>query len=215
MYQTQRSLKPISSVETLKASFQESPPKLTYTGATRGDVAPPEEQADNWDDDFEDGISFTKLQAPASDILPIVEDYSDLATEEDEQRLHEKVADFKMKNNIRRGLFHPDDIKTIGLSTTAPGPLSAPLPSLSRKPSRSSISPLGSLGPSASSHSHSRSGSLATPLGSAGSFGHAEAKKLQNQTGFGKYAEDDEEDYEDVFGKPNATYSATKYAVVE
>jgi len=111
-----------------------------------------------------------------------------------------------MKNNVRRGLFHPDDIKTIGLSTIAPGPLSAPLPSLSRKPSRPSISPLGSLGPSsASTHSHSRSGSLATPLGNAGSFGHAEAKKLQNQTEFGKYTEDDEEDYEDVFGKPNAT----------
>jgi hypothetical protein len=110
-----------------------------------------------------------------------------------------------MKNNVRRGLFHPDDIKIIGLSNITPGPLSAPLPSLSRKPSRPSISPLGSLGPSsASSYSHSRSGSLATP-GSAGSFGQAEAKKLQNQTEFGKYTEDDEEDYDDVFGKPNAT----------
>ena len=28
---------------------------------------------------------------------------------------------------------------------------------------------------------------------------------MQNQTEFGKYTEDDEEDYEDVFGKPNAT----------
>ena len=112
---------------------------------------------------------------------------------------------FQMKNNVRRGLFHPDDIKIIGLSNVGPGPVSAPLPSLSRKPSRPSISPLGSLGPSsASSYSHSRTGSLATPLG-AGSFGHAEAKKLQNQTEFGKYTEDDEEDYEDVFGKPNAT----------
>ena len=110
-----------------------------------------------------------------------------------------------MKNNVRRGLFHPDDIKIIGLSNVGPGPVSAPLPSLSRKPSRPSISPLGSLGPSsASSYSHSRTGSLATPLGT-GSFGHAEAKKLQNQTEFGKYTEDDEEDYEDVFGKPNAT----------
>ena len=110
-----------------------------------------------------------------------------------------------MKNNVRRGLFHPDDIKIIGLSSTAPGPLSAPLPSLTRKPSRPSISPLGSLGPSfTSSHSHSRSSSLATPLGSAGSFGRADAKKLQNQTEFGKYTENDEENYEDVFGKPNA-----------
>ena len=168
--------------------------------------------------------SIPLAQAPSSDIPPIVEDYSDLATEEDEQWLQEKVADFKvrrhhspgkyilnheylqMKNNVRRGLFHPDDIKIIGLSSIAPGPLSAPLPSLSRKPSRPSISPLSSLGPSsASSYSHSKSGSLSTPLGSAGSFGHAEAKKLQNQTEFGKYAEDDEENYEDVFGKLNTT----------
>jgi hypothetical protein len=35
-------------------------------------------------------------QSPASDIPPIVEDYSDLATEEDEQVLQEKVADFKV-----------------------------------------------------------------------------------------------------------------------
>lgn len=35
-------------------------------------------------------------QPPASDIAPIVEDYSDLATEEDEEWLQEKVADFKV-----------------------------------------------------------------------------------------------------------------------
>lgn len=35
-------------------------------------------------------------QAPAFGIAPIVEDYSDLATEEDEDWLQEKVADFKV-----------------------------------------------------------------------------------------------------------------------
>ena len=29
-------------------------------------LQPPEEQTDNWDDDFEDGISFTKLQGTSS-----------------------------------------------------------------------------------------------------------------------------------------------------
>lgn len=114
-----------------------------------------------------------------------------------------------MRNSVRRGLFHPDDIKTIGLSSSssvAPGPLSAPLPHLTRKTSRPSISPIGSLGPS-SGGSHSRTGTLASaPLGnSSGSFGRSEAKKAQNQAEFGKYAEDDDDDdYEDVFGKPNA-----------
>ncbi|KAF9005467.1 hypothetical protein BDQ17DRAFT_1353150 [Cyathus striatus] len=164
----------------------------------------PEEQTDNWDDDFEEGISFTKLQAlekttadehapepedndnlqtirptrsPDRDIAPIVEDYSDLAAEEDD--LEEKVAGFKLKNPPRKGLFHPDDIKTIGLGNQ----------------SRSSLSPVP--GPSGTP-GHSRSGSFAS-----GSFGRAEAKKVRHE--FGKYTEDDEEDYEDVFGKPSGT----------
>ncbi|KAG6914866.1 hypothetical protein DXG01_014841 [Tephrocybe rancida] len=213
-------------------------------------LQPPEEQKDNWDDDFEEGISFTKLQvagserpsseddskhevednaqtirpsrspgsnvvplaqAPASDIAPIVEDYSDLASEEDEEWLKEKVADFKMKNSVRRGLFHPDDIKTVGLAPNVPGPLSAPLPSLVRKASRPNLNPITapagpSFGPSSavSQGSHSRSSSFATAATSGGSFGRAEARKAQNQT-FGKYAEEDDEDYEDVFGKPNGS----------
>jgi len=111
-----------------------------------------------------------------------------------------------MKTSVRRGLFHPDDIKTIGImASVGPGPSSAPLPSLSRKPSRASISPLGSFGP-ASGSQHIRSGSLASAPGTGtGSFGRSEAKKAQNQAEFGKYTEDEEEDYEDVFGKPNAT----------
>jgi hypothetical protein len=117
-------------------------------------LQPPEEQTDNWDDDFEEGISFTKLQGkqrsyskshwsmnmndlalerttaeddkpegednaqtirparspgmkvtplaqpPSSDIVPIVEDYSDLAAEEDEQQLQEKVAGFKVSRSL-------------------------------------------------------------------------------------------------------------------
>lgn len=117
-----------------------------------------------------------------------------------------------MKNSVRRGLFHPDDIKTLGLASAGPGPLSAPLPTLTRRTSRPTLNPIiapagPSFGPSsASSHvTHSRSASLAAPLGSGGSFGRAEARRLQNQTEFGKYTEDDDEDYEDVFGKLNGT----------
>lgn len=109
----------------------------------------PEEQTDNWDDDFEEGISLTKLHgkslpekkldlvielpsgmdkttadeektdvddnartirplrspstaqiplatAPSTDIGTILEDYSDLAAEEDDDWLQDKVADFKV-----------------------------------------------------------------------------------------------------------------------
>ena len=36
-------------------------------------------------------------QAPPSDIQPIVEDYSDMATKEDEVLLEEKVSNFKVR----------------------------------------------------------------------------------------------------------------------
>ncbi|TBU45550.1 kinase-like protein [Dichomitus squalens] len=197
----------------------------------------PEEQTDNWDDDFEEGISLTKLHAldkpPAEDekheaddnaqtirpgrspglgtvplpvakapepqIAPIAEDYSDLLFEEDEAKLEEKVADFKMKNSVRRGLFHPNDIKTIGLQPPSPGPMTAPLPGLTHRRSRPSLSII-STGPNSgpsSARGHSRSSSF---VGND-SFGREQAKRLQSD--LDKYADDDDEDYEDVFGKAN------------
>jgi hypothetical protein len=98
-------------------------------------LQPPEEQTDNWDDDFEEGISFTKLQAldsknpsesdklhddnsrtikatkspigsgpiplaqaPSSEIMdmPIIEDYSDMAEEGEEDEMESKILDFKV-----------------------------------------------------------------------------------------------------------------------
>lgn len=98
-----------------------------------------------------------------------------------------------MKNSARKGLFHPDDIKTVGLNAS-PAPLSAPLPNLAKKPSRPALATVNGAQRSVSS--------------GAGSFGRADAKKAQS-TGdlekFDKYAEEDDEDYEDVFGKPNGT----------
>jgi hypothetical protein len=112
-----------------------------------------------------------------------------------------------MKNSVRRGLFHPDDIKTIGLTST-PGPLSAPLPTLMRKASRPSLSPVttptSTFGPSAAAGTHSRSVSLVGQHGPSGSFGRTAGRGLQYAE-FGKYTEDDDENYEDVFGKLNGT----------
>jgi hypothetical protein len=91
--------------------------------------------------------------------------------------------------------------------------MSAPLPGLSRKSSRPSISPRGTLGHTSgsgavtpvsatsvpgSAPAHTRSGSFAN-----GSFGRAELQKQRAE--FGKYTEDDEEDYDDVFAKPSNT----------
>jgi hypothetical protein len=46
---------------------------------------------------------------------------------------------------------------------------------------------------------------MAGSIANGGSFGRAEVRRLQNQTEFGKYAENDNEDYEDVFGKISGT----------
>ncbi|KZT28795.1 hypothetical protein NEOLEDRAFT_1129017 [Neolentinus lepideus HHB14362 ss-1] len=203
----------------------------------------PEEQTDNWDDDFEEGISFSKLQAlekpsgeeekveaeendqtirpnrsppakpsiplakpPPENIDPIVEDYSDLGFDEDDAQLSQKVLDFK--NSHVRGLYHPNDIKTFGLGKISPGPRTAPLPNLHRKSSRPSLSPVSTspnavAGPSSGHpHSHSRSSSFVGS--SSGSFGRSEVKRLASQQNeFNKYAEDDDEDYDDVFDKPH------------
>ncbi|KAF7299411.1 Cytokinesis protein sepH [Mycena indigotica] len=238
-------------------------------------LQPPEEQTDNWDDDFEEGISLTKLQAlekPADEnvttssaeenaktIRPnkspapkpplplakppteekIVEDYSDLVGgDDDETLLESKVKDFKMKNSFRKGLYHPDDIKTFGLgnSNSPSPPLSAPsLTGLFNRstseprPAKPVLSPLVGVphmnGPAsatlASLHqasgsmssavpqsirklSHSRSTSFtAGAVGLGGSMGRAEARRVLNEQEFGKYQEEEDEDYEDVFGKVN------------
>ncbi|GBE85072.1 predicted protein [Sparassis crispa] len=205
----------------------------------------PEEQTDNWDDDFEEGPSLTKLQAlektsaedekveaddnartirptrspqgpgvvplplvslPALATLgPDIEDYSDLAVGEDDAKLEEKVADFKLKNSFRRGLFHPNDIKTFALSAPpSPGPKTAPLPTLSHRSSRPALSPISAAIPPPS-RTHTRSTSFIGP--STGSFGRTESRRYPSQPEFGKYAEDDDEDYEDVFGKVNGASS--------
>jgi hypothetical protein len=124
-----------------------------------------------------------------------------------------------MKNSVRRGLFHPDDIKVLGLSGS-PGPLSAPVLSLSRKASRSAISPASTpgapFGPASSRPAHSRSASLVAPSssGNNGSFGPSDARRISSQTEFDKYTEEDDEDYEDVFGKPNGNRKSTPFGFV-
>src|ERR1700722_16946861 len=112
----------------------------------------------------------------------------------------------KVKNSVRRGLFHPDDIKTLDLSSSAPssGPLSAPPhANLSRPPSSPSLSSLSiSSGSGSARSTHSRSSAFGKSFTNGGSFGKADSKRLSTQE-FGKYTESNEEDYEDVFGKPN------------
>jgi hypothetical protein len=88
--------------------------------------------------------------------------------------------------------------------------MSAPLPGLHRKSSRQSLNLISTSSASPFSPStvqalatHSRSASLAGSVGNGGSFGRAESRRLQNQTEFRKYTEDDDENYEDVFGKVN------------
>jgi hypothetical protein len=264
----------LSALPASSAARKVAPPAAAKNAAPLALPLPavlsqPEEQTDNWDDDFEEGISFSKLQgifrfilqsylllyvnlisvlpaleksaadeerqpehddnaqtirptnrsprsapgaiskSPPQEIGPIIEDYSDLATDEDDE-WQEKFADFKMKASVRRGLFHPDDIKTVGLAPASPGAKTAPLPDVSAPGhSRAQSHPLSPILPSTSpftapprTRSHSRSPSFVGS--SSGSFGKSDARRLASQE-FNKYAEDDDEDYDDVFGKPNGS----------
>ena len=108
-----------------------------------------------------------------------------------------------MKNSVRRGLFHPNDIKTLGLQPPSPGPMTAPLPGLAHRRSRPSLSVIatGSTSGPSSARAHSRSSSF---VGNE-SFGREQARRLQKDLDLDKYADDEDEDYEDVFGKANGT----------
>ncbi|KIJ54808.1 hypothetical protein M422DRAFT_240892 [Sphaerobolus stellatus SS14] len=207
-------------------------------------LASPEEQTDNWDDDFEEGISLSKLQAlekpdpekteperleenaqtirptrspgsvtsalarpPPPKINPIIEDYSDIG---DDEELEVKVADFKNKNSVRKGLYHPKDIKTFGLDiktfglgTVEPSPTSAPLPKSNAPstPASASSSPPSSIvnnkRPSPTPLTgHSRSSSMSGSLG---------RRTISSGSDLERYTEPDEEDYDDMFavGKVN------------
>ncbi|KAL5482758.1 CDC15_2 [Sanghuangporus weigelae] len=199
----------------------------------------PEEQTDNWDDDFEEEISLNKLHGldkslveeekhegddvnartirphrspsmsnkltlavvPSADMAPIVEDYSDLAAEEDDV-FAGKVADFKLKNASRRGLFHPKDIQTIGLNPPLPGPQTAPaLPSPVENGRANGLNSMARAHSSAQPRSHSRSSSFAGSIGRSRSIGRAEAYQVVQIQEFDKYAEEPNEDYDDLFGK--------------
>lgn len=58
----------------------------------------------------------SKSPSPSHEIGSIVMDYWDLTTKED-NKWQEKFVDFKMKTSVHHGLFHHDDIKTVGLAS--------------------------------------------------------------------------------------------------
>lgn len=148
------------------------------------------------------------MKPPSEKIGPIIEDYSDIG---DGDELEEKLADFKVfeptplsltssllsqsKSSLRKGIFHPDQIRTVGLGPVEPSPSSAPLLSEKSKAKRPGLAPLAS-----SSSSHSRASSM------SGSFGRSELRRtLSSSSDLERYTEAENEDYEDVFVKPNGT----------
>jgi hypothetical protein len=153
-------------------------------------------------------------KSPPREIGPIIEDYSDVGIDADDE-WQEKFADFKMKTSVRRGLIHPNDIKTVGLAPSSPGAKSAPLPDVNglghtraqSHPLNTITAPLSATpftagGAPSLARSHSRSPSFAGS--SNGSLGKSAVRRMPSQE-FNKYTEDDDEDYDDVFGKPNGS----------
>ena len=144
------------------------------------------------------------FQVPISGHSPhwaIVEDYSEFGIDEDDE-WQEKFADFKMKTSVRRGLFHPNDIKPVGLAPVSPSAKSVSLPDVLNAIGHSrTVAPtepghpvvgIPFTGPTGT-RSHSWSPSFAGS--SSGSFGRSDVRRLASQE-FNKYAEDDDEDYD-------------------
>lgn len=109
-----------------------------------------------------------------------------------------------MKNGSRRGLFHPDDIPRISARPTL-SELALDLTPTKGRPqsgqySRPDPSPITPPPQSAPALGHHRTVSQSHP---AGSLGRAELRKAQTQE-LERYTEDEDEDYEDVFGKPGS-----------
>ncbi|KZO92675.1 Pkinase-domain-containing protein [Calocera viscosa TUFC12733] len=133
----------------------------------------------------------TPVSAPAK-LGPIEEDYSDLFGEDqDDANLMEKVAKLKITNGKGK-LMRPEDIKTVGLDSSSASK-TAPL---MNRPTRPSISPLSG---AFESPSHPRSKSFTA--GSM-SLGRATGLRSQSSRELQKYSESEDEDYDDVFGKP-------------
>jgi hypothetical protein len=107
-----------------------------------------------------------------------------------------------MKTSVRRGLFHPNDIKPVGLAPVSPSAKSVSLPDVLNAIGHSrTVAPtepghpvvgIPFTGPTGT-RSHSRSPSFAGS--SSGSFGRSDVRRLASQE-FNKYAEDDDEDYD-------------------
>lgn len=103
------------------------------------------------------------------------------------------------RNLVKRTLYHPDDIKNVGLNQFQPSSVPFTLP-------RDMPSPMA---PATSRPTSTRSGlSSVTPPGAhlrtrslgSGSLGRVEAQRLHAQTELGRYVEDeDDEDYDDMF----------------
>lgn len=138
-----------------------------------------------------------------------------------------------MKTSVRRGLIFPSDIHTVGITgypfQTSPGPKTAPLPSFSPLPSPPNTllhrkSSFQVTSGSQRTHSltppstHGRSSSftgLGVSTGStgsggsgggSGSFGKSEGKRtIASVSELGRYTEDEDEDYDDVFGRIGAS----------
>jgi hypothetical protein len=112
-----------------------------------------------------------------------------------------------MKNGSRRGLFHPDDIPRMARPTTSELALDLtptkvrPLSGQYARPDPSPITPPPQSAPALGVQ---RSNSQSHPAGSFGRKSH----QGQAQSELERYTEDEDEDYEDVFGKPgsNGTY---------
>jgi hypothetical protein len=108
----------------------------------------------------------------------------------------------------------PADIKTVGLSSSpiSTSPVAQRLSPLSPMPRRSSHSDLPSLSPSMGSRRSPLSKLPITPpstISRSSTTSETTLQKIQSQAELERYIENEDEDYEDVFGKVPASGELT------
>ncbi|PVF99565.1 hypothetical protein CPB86DRAFT_872615 [Serendipita vermifera] len=139
------------------------------------------------------------------------EDYEDILGEEDD--LFGKVESFKLKAGGKKGLIFPADIKTVGLTSSpvSTSPSAQRISPLSPMPRRSSHSDLPSLSPSMGSRRSPLAKLPITPPStisrSSTSASETTLQRIRSQAELERYTEEEDEDYEDVFGKVPASGS--------
>lgn len=111
-----RTIRPIKSTSSpIRESMEEKPQERPAVVSSSKELAPvPTISAPSTTKPIDsNSISSSSSNSTSKSSQPIVEDYSDLVSDEEESHLDERVQKLRFQNSIGRRLFHPNDLKAM------------------------------------------------------------------------------------------------------